>query len=81
MTGDFFVSLSKFKGKIQTFSLFNMRFVAIVPVEDDLIKIYSVFEKDEEVFRLKLQMEYLQEYLLEAKEREKHFIEREKEIF
>ena len=52
VNSDFFISLSKFKGKIQTFSLYNMRFVAVVTAEGDSIQIYSVYEKDEEVFNL-----------------------------
>ena len=37
-------------------------------------------QKDEEIFRLKLQMQYLQEYIVEVRERENQFIEREKQI-
>ena len=45
VNGDFFISFSKFKGKIQAFHVFNMRYVAIVN-ESDMIEVYNVYEKE-----------------------------------
>ena len=48
VNGDFFISLSQFKGKIQAFQMFNMRYIAVVK-DNDLIQIYNVYETDQEV--------------------------------
>ena len=37
MNGEFFISLSKIKGKIQAYHLFNMRYVAVYQLENDKI--------------------------------------------